>query len=419
MPNDGVSSFSLRRPGRVSGLPPGGQYGARAADAAVACQQAMADGSSTVLSASRRTRDADAEPPERGARTAPSFPRTPAGVRLDTAADRVRSFLQLARGKKRALILTHDNPDPDSMASALGLAFLLERRLGLPTKIAYGGIVGRAENRALVRVLKLPLVPVSRIVFDDYDFIALVDTQPECGNHSLLARVGATAVLDHHPARASSLDLPFADVGGDYGATASIVTSYIRAAGLTPPSTVATALFYGIKSDTRDLGREFAPVDVDNYHWLFPLVDHQALSQIEHPAVTPTYFAAFHHAIGQARRHGEAVIADMGPVYAPDIVAEVADRLLTLEGMRWSLAFGEYEGHLYFSVRTSDRRINAGRLMREVIDEEGGSAGGHGSMAGGRVPIPSSARDTASQRQRLLKHFLSAFGAPSRGEPLV
>lgn len=345
------------------------------------------------------------------------------------ARQRLDLLLATARGARKALVLTHDNPDPDSIASAFGLSHLLENLAGVPTTVAYGGIVGRAENRALVRVLKLPLVPVSRIVFDDYDLIALVDTQPECGNHSVLPRYPVNIVLDHHPERVSSRAADFAEVGGDYGATATIVAGYVRAAGIVPDARLATALFYGIKSDTRDLGREFEPVDVELYHWLFPLVDHKALSKIEHPQVPAHYFAALHRAIGRARRHGEAVVADLGEVYAPDIVAEVAERLLSLEDTRWSLAFGEFEGHLYFSVRTSDRRMNAGRLVREVLGGFGGSAGGHGSMAGGRVPlvrdgrggkaVPVADKERAALKQRLLRAFLEEFDAPARGASLV
>lgn len=375
---------------------------------------------STASTVGRRSRDADPEDQER--RRPERIGEGPRGPRFpedEDAADRVRRFLAVARGKRSALVVTHDNPDPDAIASALGLAFLLEQKASVPAKVAYGGIVGRAENRALLRVLKLPVVPVSRIAFDDYDFVCLVDTQPECGNHSLLPRIGADAVVDHHPARAIPETTVFADVGGDYGATASIVTSYVRAAGLEPPAPLATALFYGIKSDTRDLGREIAPVDVHNYHWLFPFVDHVALSQIEHPRLPASWFAALHKALGNARRHDEAVVADLETVYAPDMVAETADYLLSLEGTRWALAMGTYEGYVYVSIRTGDRRMNAGRLVREILDPYRGSAGGHGSMAGGRVKLPEGETKQVEFRRKLVRQFLKAFGAPSNGERLV
>lgn len=363
----------------------------------------------------RRSRDTD-EPPSR------ARPHAVAG-RTDThsqAAERLKALLAAVAGKRRALVLTHDNPDPDALASAVGLAYLLEQLAGLPTRVAFGGIVGRAENRALVKVLKLAVTPVARVEFGDYDFVALVDTQPECGNHSLQSPMTVDAVIDHHPARDTSHEAAFADVGGEFGATASIVTSYLRAAGLEVPQTLATALFYGIKSDTRDLGREFEEVDVENYHWLFPAVDHVALSHIEHPSVPASYFAAFHRAFGRARRHGEAVVVDLARVYAPDIVAEVAERLLSLEDLRWSLALGEYEGQLHFSIRTNDRRMNAGRLVRDIVAERGGSAGGHGSMAGGRIPLPEgSARARLAFKHGLVRAFLKEFGAPRKGEKIV
>src|SRR5207302_361030 len=143
------------------------------------------------------------------------------------------------------------------------------------------------------------------------------------------------------------------------------------------------------KSDTRDLGREYEPADIDCYNWLFPLIDKPALSRIEHPSVPARYFAAYHRAYERARLHGggEAVVVDMGEVYVPEIVPEVAERLVSLEGLRWSLATGSYKGELYLSLRLNDRRVNAGKLVREVCAPLGGSAGGHGAMAGARIPL--------------------------------
>jgi hypothetical protein len=58
-----------------------------------------------------------------------------------------------------------------------------------------------------------------------------------------------------------------------------------------------------------------------------------------------------------------------------------------------------------------DRRMNAGRLMRELCENRGGSAGGHGSMAGARLPLPASRDGTARLKRKLLRDFLKAFGA--------
>ncbi len=324
-------------------------------------------------------------------------------------------LIQYAKGHERALVLTHDNPDPDSLASAIALAYLLEHMAGVPAVVAYGGIVGRAENRALVRVLKLPVVPIARVVFEAHDLICMVDTQPEQGNHSLPARHFPDVVIDHHPERPETRLAPIADVGGEIGATSTVVVEYFRASGLKMPAPIATALYYGIKADTRDLGRQTTAADVDAYLWLFPMVDKEALAEIEHPRLPIEYFRLYHTAIERALVYDHAVVCDLSEIYVPDMVAEVAERFLFLDDVKWSLAFGEYEGQLYFSLRTSDRRMNAGRLIREVIEEKGGSAGGHGSMAGARIPLRGmSAKDRERFKSELVQRFLREFGVRGR-----
>ncbi len=343
---------------------------------------------------------------------APGSPAPPPHPRIAQLPPRekLELLLKTARGKKRALILTHDNPDPDSIAASVTLAFILEEKLGLNARVAYGGIIGRSENLAFVRLLRLPVTPVSQVVFDEYDFLALTDTQPSVGNHSLPARYAADGVIDHHPLRDESLSVPFADVGGDFGATSTMLTEYLRAARLEPSHELATALFYGIKADTRDLGRETTARDVDAYLWLFPRMDKRLLSQIEHPDLPARYFRMYHKAIGRAKVHGSAVVSDLGEVYSPDMVPELAERLMALEGMKWSLACGTFRSQLYFSLRTKDRRMNAGRLTRSVCDDRGGSAGGHGSMAGARIPLSGSREQRARVKRELLEDFLKRFG---------
>jgi len=252
---------------------------------------------------------------------------------------------------------------------------------------------------------------VSQIVFDEYDLIALVDTQKSVHNHSLPPQVPADIVIDHHPLREESLFVPFADVGGDFGATSTMLAEYLRAARIEPSVDLATALFYGIKADTRDLGRETTRTDVDCYLWLYPRVDKRLLGQIEHPELPARYFQLYHRAIEQARLYGGiAIVTDLEEVYSPDMVAEVAERLMVVEGVKWSLAYGTYRSQLYFSIRTNDRRMNAGRLIREICEDKGGSSGGHGSMAGARLPVWGNRAQRNALKKELVHRFLEAFG---------
>jgi len=356
------------------------------------------------------------EPPGRGARPLVRAARMTLYPRhVESTRAKLDRLVQYARSHRRALVLTHDNPDPDSIAAGVALAHLLEKLAGVEAMVAYGGIVGRAENRALIRVLKLPVVPIARVVFDDYDLICMVDTQPEQGNHSLPARHFPDVVIDHHPERPDSHLAPIADVGGPIGATSTVVAEYFRASGLKMPPQIATALFYGIKADTRDLGRQTTRQDVDAYLWLYPMADKEALGEIEHPRLPIDYFRLYHTAIENAQVYGNAVIFDLGEIYAPDMVAEVAERFLYFEHVKWSLAFGEYEDAIYFSLRAGDRRTNAGRLIREVIEAKGGSAGGHGAMAGARIPVRGlSAAAKKRLRDEVVQAFLRAFGIRTR-----
>ena len=350
-------------------------------------------------------------------RTHPISLRATSGAAQREKLDKLVAF---AKGHHRALVLTHDNPDPDSLASGVALAWLLEELAGVEAAVAYGGIIGRSENRALIKVLKLPVVPVSRVVFDDYDLICMVDTQPEQGNHSLPRHHFPDVVIDHHPMRPDSHLVPIADVGGPIGATSTVVVEYVRASKLEIPTAIATALFYGIKADTRDLGRQTTAQDVEAYLWLFPRADKDAMGAIEHPALPIEYFALTHTAIERAQVHEAAVVLPLGRLYSPDMVAEVAERFLSLEGMRWSMAYGDFEGDLYFSLRTSDRRANAGRIIREIIEPHGGSAGGHGAMAGARLPLAGLGPEKAlALEATVVKAFLKAFGAPVRGRRLL
>ena len=336
------------------------------------------------------------------------------------ARGKIERLVKLFRGRQRALVLTHDNPDPDSMAAAWALATVLTQRVGVPAEIGYGGIIGRAENAAFVKTLKIPLNHVEDLDLTTFDLFAIVDTQQGVGNHALPESTVADIVVDHHPVREDPITNPFGDLGGEYGATSTMLTEYLRAARIEPSPELATALYYGIKADTRDLGRQTSDPDVDCYLWLFPRIDRELLSQIEHPKLPMRYFRLYHAAIEKARIYSQAVITDLGDVYSPDLVAEVAERLSFIEDTKWSLAYGSFRSQLFLSLRVSDRRMNAGRLIRETCAEFGGSAGGHGSMAGARLPLAGRKAQREAFKRALVRRFKTAFGVEGeRGASLL
>ncbi len=334
---------------------------------------------------------------------------------------RLAQLVGAVEGADRVLVLTHDNPDPDAIASSAALARLLEEQAAVETTLAFGGIVGRAENRALIDELGVRFGRVPRPEELPTSLpIALVDTQPRTGNNSLPEGRIASIVLDHHPVRPETTACSYADVRPEYGASCSILVEYLRAAGVQPGRRLATALFYGIQSETQDLGREAAPADVDASMYLYTRSDPAAIARIRHARVPASYFSSIHDALEEARRAGGVVCVPAGEMEYPDMVAELADLFMRVEGVEWTLAAGRYRDDLLLSARSYEPSTHAGDVVRQVIGDRG-SAGGHGALAGAQVPVGHLAEDEVDAVQRsLFEEFLETLGVdPVSLEPVI
>lgn len=330
---------------------------------------------------------------------------------------KLERLLELARGRSNVLCQTHDYPDPDTIASALGLGWLLGELAGVEPVIGYGGVIERAENKTMIKQLGIKMRRTTRADFKKYGLVALLDTQPEVGNHCLPPERPPDVVFDHHFPRALEGPEPkFFDVGGDYGATSTKIVELFIAADVAPPQDVATALFYGIKTDTQNLARDASDADVTAYLYLVGNVDNRILAEIENPQVPLDYFRVFNKAITRSKIYGRMIVSDLGEVYTPDLCAEVADRLLQIEGVRHALAVGWYEESLFLSLRTRSRAKNAGKILHGIVCKGGfGTAGGHGPMAGARLPVDGkSQRSRMDLRRQVVNGVVQAFGEDYR-----
>lgn len=346
--------------------------------------------------------------------------RSDAGGPLDAAAGRLAALLAAFDGASHATVLTHDNPDPDALASAVALAFLLEKRASLSTTVAFGGIVGRAENRALIQELGVDFQRVESLDQAAGTAIALVDTQPRAGNNSLPPGRIVSAVVDHHPPRPETVTATFSDIRTDFGASCSMLLEYLRAADLEPGRRLATGMFYAIQSETMDLGREASRADVEASTYLYPLSDPEAIASIRHARVPASYFRSLHEALDVARRYGTVLTACLTRLEYPDMVAEIADLFMQMVGIDWTIAIGRYRDQLLISIRTYDTLAHAGSLIRGAIGERG-SAGGHGMFAGGRVPVRGLS-DAAIEElaDEILTDLLKALGVEDEAaRPLI
>lgn len=338
---------------------------------------------------------------------------------MRTTAKDLKAIRRLLHDRKRVLILTHNDPDPDALASAYGMGRLLRhfRPRGQQIRLAFGGLLARAENREMVRALRLRFHRVESLELNNFDAIVLVDTQPGAGNHALPEERLPDIVIDHHPRLKLTGEVSWADVRPSYGATSTIVAEYLTVAGVPWDTQLATALFYGIRTDTLGLARGATEHDAHMYLTLHAHVDQAVLARIERAPLPRRYFSALADALDRAMVYRNVVILDLGEVYRPDLGAELADLFLRLEGVDWVISLGIYNHTLIVSVRASVPDQHAGQLVRRAVGKRG-SAGGHGTMAAGRIPLEN--RNADEERERLRRRFLELLEIEgTKGRPLL
>ena len=282
------------------------------------------------------------------------------------------------------LVVTHDNPDPDAIASALGLARIAEA-VGVDADVCYGGEISHQENRALVNLLDLSLRTVDGVDVDDFGGIALVDHSRAGINDSLPEGTPVDVVIDHHPPR-GPVDGTFVDVRPEAGSASTLIEEYLSRLGVEPNRALATALLYGIRVDTRDFTREVSARDFEAAAALTPHVDESTLERVESPSVSPETLRVFAAAIDQREVRGSTLATCVGEIHDRDALSQAADRLLDLEGIDVTFVYGYTDGVVHGSARARGTDVDVGELLRDALGQVG-SAGGHADMAGMQVPL--------------------------------
>jgi nanoRNase/pAp phosphatase (c-di-AMP/oligoRNAs hydrolase) len=338
----------------------------------------------------------------------------------EKTSSKLQKLTELLTGKTYLLVVLQDTPDPDSLAAAVALRRLAKSQPNVQCSIAYGGTVGRGENRALVKYLGLNLRLCGEVDYGKFDLIATVDTQPGAGNNSLPDTVLPDIVVDHHPIRRQTRVVPFTDIRSGYGATSTILVEYLIEAGITPDTPLATALLYGIRSDTQDLGREASRADIEAIQFLYPFANKRMLSVIQRGEVPRVYYQMLADALRNACVQGPAIVTELGDVDNPDMIAEVADLLLRDDETTWTMCTGYWNNKMLISIRTSEESNLAEKVIKHMVARKG-TGGGHLTYAGGQIPLT---KGTKKEREELekdvLRKFIEAIGA-SDGQcvPLV
>jgi nanoRNase/pAp phosphatase (c-di-AMP/oligoRNAs hydrolase) len=324
---------------------------------------------------------------------------------------RVVTLRTLLTGRERVGILLQPDPDPDGIASGYALRALLGRKSRTAPLISFGE-VQRPENRAMVAALGIHVRTVKAEDLDEFDGLALVDVQPTVFGEPPPARVlSVDVVIDHHPER-SGYDAVIKDIRTAYGATATILTEYLQAAGTEVRPKLGTALLYGIKSDTQLLGRDTSAADIQAFAALHACHSPALLRRIERPALPQDGLRALGRALSNTKVAEGIHLLVLGRV-REDVIPQVAELGLQAEGADWSVAAGIVGSNLVFSVRNVGYVRAAGEVVRAVV-EGLGVGGGHRSMAKGIIPLAAfrevyGTHDRATIRGALLDAFAKAI----------
>ncbi len=316
---------------------------------------------------------------------------------------KVEELRKVHETSKKLLILLHDHPDPDSIASALALRTLLKRNKQTAVIGHLGDKISRPENVAMVDILDIDLHELSPEDLKEYDSISMVDVQPPFFG-DLIVKVDS--VIDHHP-QAGKYEAAFQDISAEEGATSTIMTSYLRAAQVEISERLSTALLYGIRTDTVVLNRDANADDIEAFTFLYPHANLGLLRRIERAEIPATEIKCFGQALADHWIQENIIFVNVGRVDREYLIPKMADFGIQVKDIEWSVAFGILsKTHLVISIRNVGYVKSAGRLLRELFNEIG-SAGGHRSAAKAVIPLSQVRKIVGSGSQGKIKKWLT------------
>lgn len=294
--------------------------------------------------------------------------------------ERLRRFYEQFSGDDRVLIPIV--ADPDAIASAMAVKRLLWRKVAGVT-IANINEIERMDNLVFIRLLRVVMTPFQKINLKLFNRVLLVDAQPN--HHELLTGLAPVAIIDHHPVSATS-QAPFVDIRPKYGATATILVEYLRSAKIKPSARLATALYVAIKSDTSNFERDTVMEDLNAFQFVFRLSNIALARRIESAEIRLDFLKYFKLALNRMHLRKGRLFVHLGVVSHPDACVQIADFLLHIDSVNWSIVSGVHQRKLVVIFRNDGIRKNAGKTARDSF-ARWGSAGGHKSAARAEVPL--------------------------------
>ena len=314
-------------------------------------------------------------------------------------AERVRLFYSRFSGTDHVLVVI--NADPDAIGSAMAVKRLLWKKAASVT-LAHINVIDRPDNLAMVKLLGVKLVHIDTIDVSRYTRVVLVDSQPD--HNERLAGIAADVIIDHHPVAVKST-ASYADIRPDYGATATILVEYLKAARIKPSAKLATGLYLGIKTDTGNFERHASIEDVRAFQYVFRYANIHLARRIEQAEIKPEFLACFSKALNRKVMRRKKVFIHLGRVVNPDVCVLVADFFMRVSSVQWSIVSGVYDDRLIVILRNDGIRRDAGQAAKKAF-EQMGSAGGHRSMARAEIPIDAVYKEVKKKEEKEIARWV-------------
>ena len=296
-----------------------------------------------------------------------------------SAREKLHRFYNQFSSDDQVLIIM--NADPDAIASAMAAKRLLWRKVAGVT-IANINVIDRPDNLSMVRLLGIKLTHVDDVEPIRYSRIVMVDSQPD--HHEKFSPFAPHVIIDHHPD--SGVCAPFVDIRPKYGAVASIMTEYLKAAKIKPSAKLATGLGHAIKTDTSDFQRQTLIEDLRAFQFLFKHANIALARRIEQADLRMDYLPFIRRGINNKLVRKEKLFTHLGQVPNPDICVLIADFLMRIDTINWTIVSGLSDRKLIIIFRNDGLRQNAGKVAHKGFGNLG-SAGGHKSAARAEVPL--------------------------------
>ncbi len=317
-------------------------------------------------------------------------------------------LITICRGH-RVFIQTHNIPDPDAIGSAFGLQQLMKHFL-IDATICYDGDLDEFSASKMLDVLGIEMFPDQDLVgqMQECDYIICVDSQKNAGNITDLVG-NEIAAIDHHPTTSNNVVSYFYKDVRIVGACSSIIAEYYRDLDLLPSPNVATALLYGIKTDTLQFSRGVKDEDIAAFAFLNPLVDEEKLAHLEMNHIDFSDLQSYGAAIKNIQVFEYLGISYI-PFPCPDaMVSIVADFILSLVEVDVAVIYCVRPNGMKFSVRSERSSVNAGLLVAKALDNIG-RGGGHATMAGGIVSAAGMEKLGHYPYNAITERFIRALG---------